>query len=106
MAGILKKGIRPGAVMASADPIIWGAIKAALDHGLNIPDDISFVGYNNDYLSCFIYPSLTSVNQPKMAMGRIAMQLLIDIMEGRKPKNRQILLKTRLIERDTVRIRK
>lgn len=102
MVNILKSGYKPKAVIGTADAIIIGTMKAALDLGYRIPDDIFFMGNNDTYLSKFMNPSLTTISQPKREMGKIAMELLIDIIGGKVQKKRKILLETNIIERESV----
>jgi len=102
MQSILKNNIRPDAVITTADSIAIGAMKAAIDYGLGIPEDISFIGNNNSYLSKYMNPSLTTIRQPKIDLGRTAMKLLVDLIDKKQPLNNHIFLETKLIERESV----
>lgn len=92
----------PAAVFATSDLIIIGTMKAAIEKGYKIPDDISFLGNENIFLSEFINPPLTTIKHPKKEMGRTAAKLLLDLMAGKKIKEKRIFLKTDLIKRATV----
>ena len=92
----------PAAVFASSDLIIIGTMKAAIEKGYRIPQDMSFLGFENIFLSEFINPPLTTIKQPKQEMGRVAMKLLLDLMSGKKIKDKRLFLETNLIERSTV----
>ena len=72
------------AVFAGNDVIAYGAIKAIQDAGLNIPDDISIVGFDDDYLSRYLNPPLTTITLPASGLGSQAAKLLIDIISGKK----------------------
>ncbi|MCD6122783.1 MAG: LacI family DNA-binding transcriptional regulator [Spirochaetales bacterium] len=72
------------AVFAGNDVIAYGAIKAIQDAGLNIPDDISVVGFDDDYLSRYLNPPLTTITLPASGLGSQAAKLLIDIISGEK----------------------
>ncbi len=102
MKKLLNSGIRPDAVIASADSIVYGAMKAAIDNGLKIPKDISFMGNNDSYISEFVNPSLTSIRQPSKEMGRTAMEILLKLMSGDYPANNKIILKTSIVKRSSV----
>jgi DNA-binding LacI/PurR family transcriptional regulator len=67
--------------------------------GHRIPEDISVIGFNNEIVSQFSDPPLTSVKQPKKLMGKTAMDLLLDMVEGKKIEEKNIVLPTRIIER-------
>ena len=79
MAELLKI---PGltAVFAGNDVIAYGAIKAIQDSGLRIPDDISIVGFDDDYLSRYLNPPLTTITLPASGLGSQAAKLLIRII--------------------------
>ncbi|GAB3877581.1 hypothetical protein GCM10027612_00650 [Microbispora bryophytorum subsp. camponoti] len=55
-----------------------GALTAASELGLRVPEDLSVVGYDNTHLAAVTHISLTSVDQPRRAMGRSAAALLSD----------------------------
>jgi len=57
------------------------------------------MGYNDEVICAFSEPSLTTVKQPKKLMGETAANLLIDIIERKKIENKNIILKTEIIER-------
>jgi LacI family transcriptional regulator len=105
MSNILKSGHKPQAVISTSDSIVIGAMKATIDLGYKIPEDISFMGNNNSYLSKFMNPSLTTIRQPKKDLGRIAMKLLIDLINGNEPEKKRVFLETSIIERESVGIR-
>ncbi len=89
----------PTAYVTLADFLAIGAIKALKEVGLSVPDDISVMGYNDEVICAFSEPSLTTVKQPKKLMGETAANLLIDIIERKKIVNKNIILKTEIIER-------
>lgn len=60
----------------------FGAYKAIGEYGLSIPNDISVVSFDNVEMSEFINPPLTTVQVHKEEMGRIAVKLLLQRMEG------------------------
>jgi len=70
--------------------------------GLDVPGDVSVVGFDDIYLSQAIYPPLTTVSQPRGDIGRTAMEVLLGIMSGNEPPRDPIILPTILTERASV----
>jgi DNA-binding LacI/PurR family transcriptional regulator len=68
----------PSAVFARNDFTAMGALAAARDLYLKIPDDLAIVGFDNVPLSAFTAPPLTTVEQPTAEQGRQAARLLLD----------------------------
>lgn len=75
-------GTGPTAVFASNDPGALRVVDAALDLGLRVPTDLAVVGYDNSTLARTVRPRLTSVDQPRAQMGRLAMALLLERLRG------------------------
>jgi len=91
----------PDALFAINDPTAIRAIQVIKSKGLRIPEDISVIGFSNDYAGELMDPGLTTVEQPVKEMGEIAARLLIDQIE--KDTDKPILkqLKTKLIIRQS-----
>lgn len=70
------------AVFCYNDMSAVGVMRKIRAHGLRIPDDISVVGFDDLYLSQYLHPPLTTVQQPMHQMGRMAMETLLRIMSG------------------------
>lgn len=100
--GFLEKGEIPTAFITASDFFAYGLVKAIKEHGYKIPQDISVIGFDNIIFSEFIDPPLTTVKQPKKSMGSKAMNLLLDIVEGIKVREKNIVLQTEIIERSSV----
>ncbi len=75
---LLTRDPRPTAIFAANDVVALGVLSAADELGLRVPEDLSVVGYDNTHLSAAGRISLTSVDQPRRAMGRAAAALLSD----------------------------
>ena len=71
----------PDAIFAVNDPPAIAAIQIIKERGLSIPNDIAVVGFSNDNASQYIEPGLTTIQQPTHDMGRIAVQLLLDMID-------------------------
>jgi LacI family transcriptional regulator len=71
--------------------------------GTRIPDDIAFVGFNNDAVSIVVEPNLTTINYPGYEMGQVAARNLIDHLNGTASMNstNTIILRSELIVRES-----
>lgn len=74
---------RPTAIFAANDLCAEGAMRAIREAGLSIPDDIAIVGYDDTWFATMTQPALTSVRMPIEEMGAMAVQMLVDRVEGR-----------------------
>ncbi len=84
---------RPTAIFAGNDVIAYGVIKALKDRNLSIPDDISIVGFDDDYLSRYLNPPLTTVSVPASGLGSEAALMLMKIISGgKKSKKKKVVL--------------
>lgn len=72
----------PTAIMFYNDVAAYGGIRALLDQGLRVPEDISVVGFDDLEMSALITPPLTTVAQPREDIGRLAMDLAVHMMAG------------------------
>ena len=87
MKEILKKGKKFTAVFAGNDQMGIGALRALLDEGYRVPEDVAVIGIDNNFPSTLVEPSLSSVNLPKYDLGFQAMHLLNQRMkEPEKPR--------------------
>jgi LacI family transcriptional regulator len=91
----------PDGVFVSNDNCAVGCLLALKRGGLRIPDDIAFVGFNNDPVSTVLDPNLTTVNYPGYEMGVVAARNLIHHLNGTSSleSTNTILLKSELIVR-------
>ncbi len=102
MQELLAEPDRPTAVFAGNDVIAYGAIKAIKDADLKIPGDISIAGFDDDYLSRYLNPPLTTMTLPAAGLGAEAARLLIDQLTGQAPEEaRQLFLPTHFSIRQT-----
>ena len=106
MKDLLQHGCRPDGVLATSDPKAMGVIRAIHDAGLQVPDDISVMGFDNLDFSSMTDPPLTTVAQPFYEMGVRACQRLIHLIEkGRNTNSRAKIdvLPAELVIRKSVR---
>ncbi len=72
----------PTAIFASNDLSAFGAMDAARECGLRIPDDISIIGFDDIPQASLVYPKLTTVRQPLEQMGQVAVKDAIGADRG------------------------
>jgi LacI family transcriptional regulator len=79
---LLKMNSRPDAVFVANDNCAVGCMIGMKKAGIRIPEDVAFVGFNNDPVSKVIEPNLTTINYPGYEMGQVAAQHLINHLNG------------------------
>jgi DNA-binding LacI/PurR family transcriptional regulator len=92
---------RPTAVVALTDLMAIGVMNAAADAGLKVGRELAVVGFDDAPIAGYLRPSLTSLRQPLAEVGELVVTMLIDIVGGKRPAPSQVLLKPRLIVRDS-----
>lgn len=90
---------RPTALACFNDKTAVGALAAAASRGLRVPADLSVTGFDDIDLAQATTPMLTTVRQPLAEMGRMAVSLLIRLLEGHQVEARHVELATDLIVR-------
>jgi DNA-binding LacI/PurR family transcriptional regulator len=103
---LLETAERPTALLCFSDVIAAGAVRAAHDLGLNVPSDISIVGFDDSRLAARIRPALTTVRQDVVAKGHIATSMLTALIERLKSgaietPAEHVVLPTALVVRDS-----
>jgi LacI family transcriptional regulator len=101
MKKLIELENRPTAIAAAGDILALGAIKCAHDHDLHVPNDISIIGYDNIDMLGYMSPGLTTVAQNVEMMGRRAAELLIQNIADPTMNKKEIVLATKIIERDS-----
>jgi LacI family transcriptional regulator len=91
----------PTAIFASNDVMAMGVMDAVRNRGLRVPDDVSVVGFDDIPQASLVRPALTTINQPLEKMGRVATQMLLDLLKHPEKKADRIELPTHLIVRDS-----
>jgi len=95
-----KKG-RFTALLAYNDVSAIGAIRAFQEAGLNVPGDISVVGFDDIAAAAFHYPSLTTVRQPLLRMGKLAVEILIERIETERQTRSELAVQPELVVRES-----
>ena len=63
--------------MCANDEMASGAMKYAREHGYNLPNDLSIVGFDNVIFANYLYPTLTTIDNPIGKMGEMAAKLVL-----------------------------
>lgn len=92
-------------IFINTDLVAIGAMKEFNDRGVKVPEDINIVGFSNWFMASVISPSLTTINQPGLEMGKKAFKLLFKEIKSRKANklitHKQVVLDTNLVVRDS-----
>jgi LacI family transcriptional regulator len=99
MKRLLAMKPHPDGVFCYNDPTAMGAMKAALEAGLDVPNDVALVGCGNVTYADFLRIPLTSVDQQSEAIGDRAAKLALSLLEKRPPRAKPVLLEPKLVER-------
>lgn len=97
----LKNNKKFKGVVCASDDIAMGAINALRDNGLEIPKDVSVIGFNDNYAASIFYPKITTISQPTYDMGSVAMRMLIKLLNKKEIDNPHYVLEHQLIERES-----
>jgi LacI family transcriptional regulator len=98
---LLELSQRPTAILASNDLTAFGAMEAIRDYGLEIPNDISVIGFDDIPQARIVHPKLTTVRQPLDQMGRLAVKLLLERIKDPTLPPKHITLSTHLVVRES-----
>ncbi|WEG11844.1 LacI family DNA-binding transcriptional regulator [Pullulanibacillus sp. KACC 23026] len=101
MKGWLESPDPPTALFAANDEMAIGAMKAAIEKGIDIPNNLAVVGFDNIQFSSIFEPMLTTVAQPFHDMGVQSMKLLLKQINQEEIEHPQIVLDSELIIRQS-----
>ncbi len=91
----------PTAVFCISDLMAIGAIRSAMEEKLRIPKDLAVCGFDNIYFSRMFKPSITTISQPMYDLGCVAMEVLVNMIEGGKAEAMHHFLEHELIIRES-----
>ncbi len=98
-ARLIERGCT--AIVCGSDLMALGAIRAARRAGLQVPDDVSVVGYDDSPLIAFTDPPLTTVRQSVQAMSEAAVRALLDEIAGEPAPRAEFVFRPELVVRSS-----
>jgi DNA-binding LacI/PurR family transcriptional regulator len=98
---LLSLDIPPTVVFACNDLIAVGAIKGAREYGIEVPEELSVVGFDNTILSTTTVPELTTIAQPIYDMGKKIVDVLLEEIKHPKLAKERVLFVPDLVVRGT-----
>jgi LacI family transcriptional regulator len=102
MQALLKKTRDFTAIFCFNDIAAIGAIRALKDAGLRVPEDVSVVGFDDVLSAAYATPSLTTVRQPLVEMGKRGAEVLLGrIADREKELPAEIVMKPELVVRES-----
>jgi len=93
---------RPTAVFCANDDIAVGAMKAVFESGLNVPNDISIIGFDDSNFCKYVTPTLTSVKKDSLALSQYGGINLLNLIKNREVNKEKVYIESKLILRDSV----
>jgi LacI family transcriptional regulator len=75
---------KPDGLFVTSDLLAAACMRSLMEHGLQVPDDIAIVGFNNDPIGRLTVPAITTINYSGMEMGRVAALQLINTLANGK----------------------
>ena len=101
MTDIIRKGDLPTAFFIGNDSMCIGAMNALVENGINVPKDISLIGYNDITSTEYVNPPLTTVKVYTEVMGETAVTMLLECL-GERGVPLKVITPTSLIIRNSV----
>lgn len=92
---------RPTALVCFNDTVAMGFMKACREHHLEVPEELSIVGFDDIEMADFIHPGLTTFSQPRYEMGKVATETMMGLLAG-KGDGEQTKFLGKLVQRGTV----
>ncbi|WP_274365164.1 LacI family DNA-binding transcriptional regulator [Paenibacillus thermotolerans] len=101
---LIERNIPFTAVFCANDEMALGVYKACAELNLRIPEDVAVVGFDNDRVTGYLSPALTTVHQPKIEMGEEIAAMMIRLLHDEKIESRVKRLDSVLIKRDSTKL--
>lgn len=98
---LLSRTVPPTAIMAADDELAVGVLATAHELGVRVPEDLSVVGFDDTPQAAWTTPPLTTVHQHLGGMGRMAVQAVVAMFDGKAPASRHVELATSLTVRQS-----
>ena len=98
---LLQLSNRPTAIFTTGDPAAIRVMETLRLHGLQIPQDMSLIGFDDVPQAVTVYPRLTTVHHPLNEMGQEAVRVLLQQIENPDAPPQHIQLETKLVTRES-----
>ncbi len=98
---LLASNQRPTAIFCYNDMSALGALNAAAQWNVRVPEELSIVGFDDLFFAALMRPPLTTVHQPKKDLGRRAMELLVHLLNGRESEKMQVIKGELMVRKST-----
>lgn len=102
MLKLLKLEDRPTAVFCSNDDIAVGAMKAVVEQNLNVPKNISIIGFDDSNFCSYMTPTLTSVKKDSLTMSEYGGISLLNLIKNKEVDKERVYIESKLIVRESV----
>ena len=102
MKKLLELETRPTAVFCSNDDIGVGAMKAIVEKGLKVPDDISIIGFDDSNFCNYVTPPLTSVRKDSLTMSEYGGINLLNLIKNKEVDKTKVYIESKLVIRNSV----
>ncbi|WP_199435999.1 substrate-binding domain-containing protein [Vibrio owensii] len=101
---MVERGPLPSSIFVSNDMMAMGVINAANELGIQIPEQLSIIGYDDIHIAKFMSPSLTTIHQPKYRLGQAAVETLLRKLDDKSDEAQVVQLEPTLVERNSVKV--
>jgi LacI family transcriptional regulator len=76
---------KPDSIITTSDKLTTGCLKTLMRRNIKVPEEMALVGFSNSDIAELLNPALTVIRQPAMEMGRAATELLLQLIESKRP---------------------
>lgn len=89
-------------IFISGDERALGVYRAVMEHGLEIGKDIGVIGIDNLRMGEFLFPPLTTIGQPKQEISELALNILVEQIDGNKTVAKRMVISPSIVERKSI----
>jgi len=97
--GVLLSQPAVTAIFVAAGDLVVGTLKACAELKMNVPNDVSLISFDDHPFFAHLSPGITAVAQPIEELGAAAVQMLFELMAGREPERKAVVIAPRLVVR-------
>ncbi|MCK6262496.1 substrate-binding domain-containing protein [Vibrio sp. ZSDE26] len=102
MTNLLTKSLDIDAVVAYNDYMAAGALSIAMENGIQVPEKMSIIGFDDGLIARYTHPSLTTVRYPIQMMAEKATRLALSLAKSEPVENEPVMFSPTLVRRDSV----